>query len=67
MQEIKTILSIYILITICLLTPSMGIYLLNPQYSIIYSSIIIISMPFLALFTIIYQYYRLINNLRVKK
>lgn len=66
MQEIKTILSVYSLILLCLCIPTLGIYLLNQQYAIIYLSIILILMPLVALSTIFYQYYKLISNSKTK-
>ena len=66
MQQIKTILSIYSLILLCLTIPSIGIYLINPNYAIIYLSVLLILMPFSALATIFYQYYKLISDSKNK-
>lgn len=66
MQEIKTILSIYFLILLCLSIPTLGMYLLNEQFAIIYLSIILIAIPLLALATIFYQYYKSISNSKIK-
>lgn len=67
MQEIKAILTVYLLILICLLVSFVGLYLYNQELSIIYLSIILFTMPILAIATIFYQYYRLASNSKAKK
>ena len=56
MEQIKTILSVYLLLLLCAIVPSIGLFLINIEYARIYLAYLFIITPIFALISIAYEY-----------
>lgn len=58
MREIKNILLVYLMLMIALLVSASGVYIINKEVSIYYTSSILTITPIIAVFTIFIEYIR---------